>query len=277
MSVSTKNFEVSDYLAVAPQCGLPSNNFVPQSLWDTCATVAQRNVPAKAPKGFVTLATACLIARGMIYWKSNPGDCGTASRVDLSNSQITGEVGGAISGIASMAGASLPGIGVAVQAIESIFAHHAQAVAKEQQTICSVLRVMNQVFRYYDQQVRSGEISPSTAYAGMQTYISQVTERLQTIYKVCNSACVWIGVLQAHSDFVEVYYPAIAPMQASAHAPGGAPSAYGTTPGGVIQVGGATIAQFVNDAVNFSLSPQELIVGLIVLIAIVFGIWGLTK
>jgi len=213
----------------------------------------------------------------MIYWKSNPGDCGSATHVDLSGAQTVGQVGSAVSGIASMAGASLPGIGVAVQAIESIFAHHAQAVANEQATICSVLGVMNQVFRYYDQQVRSGIISPSTAYAGIQNFISQVTAKLQTIYKVCNSACVWIGVLQAHSDFVEVYYPQIAPSQLSAHAPGAPPSVYGGSPGGIIAVGAGTIADFAEGLVSFSLSPEQLIVGLIVFVAIIFGIWGLTQ
>lgn len=148
-------------------------------------------------------------------------------------------IAGAASGIASFASAALPGIGIAVQAITSIFQHHAQAVYTEQQTLCRIAGVVNQVIPYYDAQVRSGQVSPSTAYQGIQTFMAQVNAGLSTIEKQCNAACVYAGIFAAHADFAQSYYPAIAPVQFGAHAPGGAPAVYGTVPGGVIQVGSA--------------------------------------
>lgn len=271
MSVDTKNFDVADYLRVAPQCGLPQSNFAPQHFDDLCSAVAQRNVPPNAPPGFIKLTTACLIARGMIYWKSVPGDCGSATRVDLENANLAQGTGNIAIGIASMAGHSLPGLGEAVSAIAEIFAHHAQAVANEQATICRVLGVMNQVFGHYDRLVRSGQISPSTAYRGLQDYIGQVTGQLNSILKSCNSACVWIGVLSAHADFLETYYPSIAPVGFFAHAPGAAPANDYTVPGGVVQVGGAGITlPFVG---SFRFSGGEVFFGfaaIVVILVILF-------
>jgi hypothetical protein len=224
-------------LAVAPACGLPASRFVPASLQSQAQTVAQGNVPPSAPSDFVPYCTACLIARGLIYFKNNPGDCGTPTPLNFEDSQLAGGAASIAVGIASMAGASLPGIGVAISAIQGIFAAHAQAVATEQSTICQVAGVINQVFAYYDTLVAEGEISPSTAYAGIQNFLQQANEQLQTIEKTCNAACVYQGILKAHAAFCAIYYPAIAPEQISAHAPGAPPSSFGTAPGGVISVG----------------------------------------
>lgn len=172
-----------------------------------------------------------------------------------------------------MAGAVLPGIGIAVQTISQIFAHHAEAVANEQKTICSVLAVMNQVIGYYDKQVRAGNLSPSAAYAGMQNFIGQVDEQLSTIEKPCNSACVWTGVLQAHADFCQSYYPAIAPLGLFSHAPGGAPSLLDSVPGGVILSGGA--AKVLSSlGLSSSSSMSAALVILVVILAIVAIGWG---
>jgi len=241
MGVDTSKFEVNDYLKVAPACGLPAPYFIPTQFDSLAATIAERNVPAKAPAGFVKLATACLIARGMIVWKSSPGDCGSQTHIDLENAQLSQEAGSAAIGIASMFGQALPGLGQAIQVISDIFQHHAQAVATEQATNCRVAGVMNQVFRHYDLQVSSGRISPSTAYRGIQGFIGQVNEQLASIEKSCNAACVWQGVLSAHADFVETYYPAIAPTGFFAHAPGAPPANQLTSPGGVVLVGGEGI------------------------------------
>lgn len=259
---------VAGSLAIAPLCGLPVVNFVPASLQSQCATVAARHVPPGSPSDWLAVATASLIARGIIYFKNVPGDCGSPTQVDLSNASAAGEVGQAALGIASMAGASLPGIGVAISLIQGIFAHHAQAVATEQKTICAVAGVINQVFAYYDKQVRNGSISPSSAYTGMQTFLSQVDEQLATIYQSCNASCVYRGILAAHADFVESYYPAIAPVSIFSHAPGGAPSGLGSVPGGVIQVG-ETVLSPVASAFGISAGALGLIViALIALFAV---------
>lgn len=253
MGVDTSKWTVQDYLNNAPSVGLLSSNFVPASFRSQCGSVAQNSVPPGAPATFITACTASLIIRGILYFKSNPGDCGSPTQLNLTDATLTQESGaaasagvklasslaGAGSGIASMAGAVLPGIGVAVSAITQIFANHAQAVAREQSTICSVANIINQVIPYYDNLVRRGQISPSTAYAGMQTFLNQVNAQLASIEKTCDAACVYQGILKAHSQFVQMYWPQIAPAQAVAHAPG-APPASITAPGGVVAVGGAS-------------------------------------
>lgn len=230
---------VAARVAQGPLYGLPAANNVPASLWDQCRTVATRNMPTGAPADFVDFCTSCLIVRGLTAQHKVPGDCASAAGVDFSNVQITQGIGQIAGSIASMAGASLPGIGAAISLIESIFAHHDQAVANEQNVICQVSGIINQVLTYYDAQVKSGALSPSTAYAGMQNFLAQCNARLSTIYKKCNASCVYGGVIAAHADFVQTYYPLIAPVQVGAHAPGAAPSATGTTPGGVVQIGNA--------------------------------------
>jgi hypothetical protein len=240
MGVSTNGWSIAQYLAAAAQVGLPPSNFVPSNLQSLCASVAGNSIPPSAPADFALVCQASLIARGIIYFKSSPGDCGTPTPLNLGNAQLAGEAGQIASGIASMAGASLPGIGVAVQAIQQIFANHAAAVQKEQTTICQVALVINQVIPYYDAQVRAGNISPSTAYAGMQNFIAQVTEQLDGIKKTCDAACVYEGILNAHSRFVQQYWPQIAPPTIAPHAPGAPPSTLApTAPGGVVSVGAA--------------------------------------
>lgn len=236
MGVDTSKWQVQDYLDNAPAVGLLSSNFVPQALRSQCSNVAQNSVPPSAPSTFVTACTASLIIRGILYFKNTPGDCGTPTQLNLTASQATSAIGGVAVGIASMAGAALPGIGAAVNAIATIFANHAKAVATEQSTICAVANVINQVIPYYDALVRAGKISPSTAYAGMQNFLNQVNAQLAAIEKTCDAACVYQGILKAHSAFVQTYWPQIAPPQVSSHAPGAPPVSI-TAPGGVVTVG----------------------------------------
>jgi hypothetical protein len=229
---------VAGWVALGPTNGLNALNNVPQSMWAQALLSAQRKVPAgPSNAGRVIGCQAFIIVRGLIYYKNNPGDCGTATQTIDLGAQIAGAAGQLATGIAAMAGAVLPGIGIAVAAIQDIFASHQAAVTDEQTTICKVAGIINQVIPYYDNLVRTGQLDPSDAAAGMQTYINQVNEQLDTILKQCNAACVYSAVLAAHADFVQSYYPAIAPVQASAHAPGAPPVANNTSPGGVVQVG----------------------------------------
>jgi hypothetical protein len=263
-------------LAQAPLYGLPTANFVPADFQSQCLTVAQRNVPPGATADFVENCRVMLIARGLMARHKVPGDCDRAGTLDLTNAGLTQEAGfaassgisaaakiaGAGSGIASFAGAALPGIGIAVQAITQIFMHHAQAVITEQQVICQVSGVINQVIAYYDAQVKSGALAPSTAYSGMQNFFAQCNGKLATIYKKCNASCQYEGFIAAHSDFVQSYYPYLAPVQYGVHAPGAAPSASGTTPGGVIQVGNAIFSPIEQAVSGFSSTGKLILLGL---------------
>jgi hypothetical protein len=277
---------LAGWIALGPTSGLAFANNIPASYYNTALTVAQRHIPAgfSNPSGWTILCQAYIVVRGIIYFKDAPGDCGQGVPLELGSISDTTA---AVNGIASMAGAALPGIGQAVSQITALFTQaHAAAVVDEQTVICGVAGIINQVIPYYDNLVRTGKISPSDAYAGMQAYIAQVTSQLSTIQKTCDAACVYSAVLAAHADFVQTYYPSIAPVQASASAPGAAPVAIGTTPGGVMQVGtssgGGLTAQPINP-VNQPANPEGvagpssnetwLIIAAIVGIILIF--WGL--
>ena len=291
MAFNANTATLAQWLAIAPLCGLPAANFAPPSFYADALTAAKNNVPPGAPSDFVAACQPALIARGIIYYKIAPGDCGRATPLGLGNAQLTQEAGsaassgisiaaqlaGAGSGIASMAGAVLPGIGIAVQAITSIFAAHAQAVANEQKTICSVAAVINQAFAYYDGLVKKGKLSPSAAIAGMQTFISQVNGQLQTIEKKCNAACVYEGQLAAHVTFLNSYYPAIAPASIFSAAPGASVLSLGGVPGGVLRVG-ESVATGLLAPVATALHTSTSALGLILLVliaifAVGYAVW----
>lgn len=236
-------------LTLAPQFGLPPGNFAPSSMYDQAQISAQRNPPPNPSsikyKGRVysvtPLCTACLIARGIIYWRTGNVPCSANVTLDLSaqNAEVTG-IGNAVLGIASMAGASLPGIGPAINAIESIFkgiiAGHAQAVAMEQNTICQVAGVINKVFAHYDGLVRDGSISVAQAVAGIQSYIAQVNGQLAKISRTnpTNEGTIIQSILSAHADFAHSYYTEIAPASFFTGAPGSAPLGLSGIPGGIV-------------------------------------------
>lgn len=285
---------IAGYLAIAPVWnGLNPGNYVPAALQSQAATVAARNVPVGAnAASFNISCTSMLIARGIIFAQDN-AICGAESPLDLTNSQITGEVGQTVVGIASIAGTALPGIGVAVSAIQQIFAAHAQAVANEEATICRVAGILNQVIPYYDNLVRLGKISPGAAVAGMQTYLNQVNGLLQQIFKKCNASCYVMGWVSAHADFAASYYPEIAPIQVAPKPPASAPITIApTAPGQPPQVGAAPpimSAPIVNSvagvanaitapvaaATGINISSTELLLGggvlLVILLAVFLG------
>jgi hypothetical protein len=258
-----------DTLATAPAYGLPAANFVPVDFRSQCTLIAQKHTPAGVDASFPEWCANMLIARGIMARHKVPGDCEYGGSVDFSDVQIAQGAGQIAGNIASMAGASIPGIGSAISLIANIFAHHDMAVANEQKVICQVAGVINQVIAYYDRQVKIGAVSPSAAYGGMQSFFQQCKAHLQSIYKSCNAACWYSAVLDAHADFVTTYYPYIAPVQAAAHAPGAAPSALGTVPGGVVQVGNAAVSTVTQAAAGLSSTEK------FILLVLALGIGGL--
>jgi hypothetical protein len=212
------------------------------------AAVAQSK-PSGAPSDYSVSCAANVRARGIIYYHSTPGDCGAPQATSgITTPQIVGLSGAASSGVVGglgvagvIGGAATLGITaaitVAVGALEAIFAHHAQAVANEQATICQVINYFNPIVARLDAAVRSGVISSDEGI----TYLSQVAASarngLAGIMKTCNASCVYQGTLQAHIFFAKNFYPAIAPVSIFPQAPGNPPDGYGTPPGGVTVTG----------------------------------------
>lgn len=209
------------------------------------ATAVAQSKPAGAPSSYATVCEAMLRARGLIYYKTNPGDCGDPQAVNsFGTPQIVGLSGSGASGVVSglgaagvIGGAATLGISAAVSvgvgAIESIFAHHTQAVANEQATICAVMNYFNPLVAKIDAAVRSGTITPDAGSAYLTQVCNSAKNGLAGIMKACNASCVYQAICQAHIYFAANFYPAIAPPTVGPQAPGTSPNAWGTLPGGV--------------------------------------------
>jgi hypothetical protein len=246
-----------------PYPGLPG---LPQDIDRQYAVVALRNKPSSAPAGFAVLAEACLRARGILYHKSVPGDCGRAAAPSgITSGQIVGLSGMAASGVVGglsaagvLAGPATLGISsavsLAVAGIEDVFQHHAQAVANEQSTICSMAAYFNGVCPQIDQAVLSGAITYDQGVTFMRQVTQQAISGLQSIYKPCNAACVYQGVLRAHADFVSYLYPRISPIWQGAQAPASAPVTPNNPPGAVPDAGAGAPLRSSSDP-NFAYMP----------------------
>lgn len=209
------------------------------------AAVAQ-STPPGAPSGYATVCEAQLRAGGLCYWKSSPGDCGAPAAIPgITSGQIAGLSGAASSGVIGglgvagvIGGAATLGIStavsVAVAGIEGVFAHHDQAVANEQATICAVMNYFNPAKKAIDNAVRSGAISSDEGVTYLTQIANQAKNGLSGIMQKCNAACVYQGVLQAFINYSRTWYDYIAPTNmVMPQAPGGPPTTYGTPPGGV--------------------------------------------
>jgi hypothetical protein len=166
--------------------------------------------------GFGFLTEACLRARAVLYYKSQPGDCGLPSQPNTGAADIAAgaQIGGAV---ASSFGAAIPGLGSIISLITSIFEAHAQAVATEQATLCQTSGQATQGIKAIDAAVASGAITPAQGLQALQQLAGTVTGGLQSILKTpTDAAAYYIGVMNAHVAFAPYYYAAIAPSGTSA-------------------------------------------------------------
>jgi hypothetical protein len=194
------------------------------------ANIAAGNIPAGAPSTTANLIEACLRARGVLYYKNKPGDCGAPSKVNPSKVktaiQLSESSLGAVSALSSagiiglgagtaVLGAATFGIGLAAAPILAIVQHHQQAVATEQSDLCSVSQAANQAIPQIDQLVISGQADPHAAADLMESVCLNLKQGLDSIKKKCNAACIYEGVLQAHVDFARKVYPLLSPIKTS--------------------------------------------------------------
>jgi hypothetical protein len=163
--------------------------------------------------GYGFLCEACLRARAILYYKSSPGDCGTTPPAQATPNEAA-SVGGSL---ASSALSFIPGVGAIIGAIEGIFAEHAQAVANEENTLCSVSTNATAAIKQIDAAVAGGQITPAQGIAAMQQVVTTANQGLATIEKTpSDAAAYYVGVMQAQAGFAQIYYPALAPTGATA-------------------------------------------------------------
>jgi hypothetical protein len=190
----------------------------------------------------------------MAYCKSKPGDCGSPTgasgispyavgtsgvAVGASGLGIAGAIGGAGSaaaGVAATATIFLAPVGVILGVLGTISAHHKQAVATEQSTLCQVVGAWNQVMDNLEPAVAAGKVSLQTATQYIQNAHDTLAGMLQSIEKPCNAACFYHSVLDSLLAFNKKYVlPSLLPNQQTIFAPqgpagSGAPAPAGSTP-----------------------------------------------
>lgn len=167
---------------------------------------------------------------GSIYY--NPSGCSgvsssnnlslvkTASGMALSGAQI----GMTAAGVSSVAfGAVTFGISALVGLFTIIESHHAQAVAKEQQTECPAIAAANNYLQIIEQGVSSGEYTPAEGIAALQSLQSDFNAALAGITKnsssQCNAGCVWEKELATIVAYKTSQYQDMAAQQAATPAP----------------------------------------------------------
>jgi len=116
---------------------------------------------------------------------------------------LTGlSTGFAVAGVAASIAAPITmGASLLVGLFGSIFAHHAQAVKIEQQTVCAAVPAASDSLKAIDQAVQAGTITPAQGIQALQSLLSAFSSQVAQIIKLddshCNAACVWVKQLQA--------------------------------------------------------------------------------
>lgn len=155
---------------------------------------------------------------------------------DLSLTQAAGSIAGASTGAVAAAtagtavgtalGVATLGIGVVVAIISLIFAHHAAAVAEEQNLECVATAGANNSMNVLAQGVSSGQIAPADAVTALNTLYSQYAAMVKPSWGTspwCNANCELQILMQAMVLYWQAQYQAMADAQtASAATPAGA-------------------------------------------------------
>ena len=139
---------------------------------------------------------ACLRVNRIIYWRNEPGDCG---------GQTGGRSGAAVGfGVAS-AGLAATGAGAPLAFVTTllggIFQHHAQAVKREQDTLCDVFTAFNSFADAAEANLQSGQWSVADADNALSQVHDQLTAEAGSIAHQFNAA---YGVVKA-LDALQVF------------------------------------------------------------------------
>lgn len=242
-------------------------------LMSTYIQIAHSYKTSKMTAGnFSATAVACMIARKVLYFKKTPGDCplktsysfgpgatvskaagiaglgletaATGTALATTGGVSISAAGGVAVGLATAA--SIVGLAALPFTIWAAFsAHHAAAVAKEQETICEILSAVNPSFDQIDTAVGNGSVAAADAIKGLEQMRVQATNALKNsgIYQNCNAACYIIGYLNCVTDLRELLYKQTADVSGGGLAPSATSVANSLSQtNGVVGIGLAALA-----------------------------------
>jgi hypothetical protein len=168
----------------------------------------------KLPDSVREVVIASLATNRITYCKSRQGDCGTptsggppaagkaiqyggAALGTTTSLAATGALGGTLAASTAVLGAATAGIGLLALPLLGIFAHHAQAVATEQQTLCAVADAWNSFAINMEAQLKQGKVSQQDAQAALQQVHDNLAQTLSGIEKPVNAAVHYHKALDA--------------------------------------------------------------------------------
>jgi hypothetical protein len=114
-------------------------------------------------------------------------------------------------------GAVIAGAGAVIAIIGTIFTHHSAAVRQEQQLGCAAIAAGNNAIALMDQAVRSGQMKPADAAAGLDTLLSKLSSFVAPAVKhnPCNANCELIVQFKAIVIYRKALYAAMGAVTSS--------------------------------------------------------------
>jgi hypothetical protein len=143
------------------------------------------------------------------YFKKTPGDCSTGTKVGSLGLSVTkfGSLGassvgslatmGALGTASTAIGLATFGVGLALLPLGFLFKHHAQAVAKEQATICQVSEGFSAELDSLHSAIQSRQITQEQANQILDQLQAAAWQALDTIYQECNASCYYKAAIKA--------------------------------------------------------------------------------
>jgi hypothetical protein len=131
-----------------------------------------------------------------------------------------------IAGGTALAAAAAPftmGASLIIGLFPLLFQHHAQAVRKEQNVLCTAVPAANNTLDIIDQAVSGGYADAHAALQALDRLSSDFNSATSPIYKSCNAACVMRMCMDAAIATEKAKYTAMAAQQAAAPPPAPAP------------------------------------------------------
>lgn len=112
-------------------------------------------------------------------------------------------------------GVVIAGAGAVIAVISTILAHHGAAVRQEQQLGCAAIAAVNNAVGLIDQAVRSGQMRPTDAMAGLDALVSKVSAFVAPAVKhnPCNANCELLVQVKAVVNYRKSIYADLAAAQ----------------------------------------------------------------
>lgn len=176
----------------------------------------QGNGPANADTGagWEVFTECCLRARVVLWAEKKIGDCGSGIQLSSVGSDVQLGVqlgtqglfaGASIAGttvqaiLGPIASSLIPAVGALIAPLLAAFQAHSQAVAREEETLCSLTSSATQAIQGAYKYVQSGQATPAQGYATLQQLYAGFKAAGAGVTKsFCDGGCGLNATVQAH-------------------------------------------------------------------------------